>query len=67
MKTETMILPGEGDSFIFGKVGGHIKIGGAATDKRFVVAQLPEIPPRTLAAPLHRHHNEDEYNVCGGR
>ena len=57
----TVIQSEEGDPFIFGEVGGRFKIGGAATDERFVVAQLPEIPPRTLAAPLHCHHNEDEY------
>lgn len=58
---QTVILPGEGESFRFGEVGGQFPIGGDATDGRFVVAQLPEIPPLTLAAPLHRHHNEDEY------
>lgn len=55
------ISPDDGDPFRFGEVGGRFKIGGSDTDDRFVVAQLPEIPPRTLAAPLHRHHNEDEY------
>jgi mannose-6-phosphate isomerase-like protein (cupin superfamily) len=57
----TVILPGEGERFQFGDVGGRFVIGGDAPEERFVVAQLPEIPPRTLAAPLHRHHNEDEY------
>jgi mannose-6-phosphate isomerase-like protein (cupin superfamily) len=61
MNEPTVIHRGEGDPFRFGDVGGHFKIGADATEERFVVAQLPEIPPRTLAAPLHRHHNEDEY------
>jgi mannose-6-phosphate isomerase-like protein (cupin superfamily) len=64
----TVILPGEGEPFQFGDVGGRLKIGGDATKDRFVVAQLPEIAPRTLAAPLHRHHNEDEYSyVVSGK
>lgn len=57
----TVILPGEGDPFTFGDVSGRFMIAGAATNNQFAVAQMPEIPPRTLAAPLHRHHNEDEY------
>ena len=57
----TVIAPDDGAPFVFGEVGGRFKIGGSDTDNRFAVAQLPEIPSRTLAAPLHRHHNEDEY------
>jgi len=56
-----VILPGEGEPFRFGDVGGRVKVDGDATDRRFVAAQLPEIPARALAAPLHRHRNEDEY------
>lgn len=59
--TPTVIAPDDGDPFVFGEVGGRFTIGGSDTDNRFAVAQLPEIPSRTLAAPLHRHHNEDEY------
>jgi mannose-6-phosphate isomerase-like protein (cupin superfamily) len=62
-----VIRPGAGDPFSFGAITGYLKIEGAATEGRFVVAQLPAIPPRVLAAPLHRHHNEDEYTyVLGG-
>jgi mannose-6-phosphate isomerase-like protein (cupin superfamily) len=61
MNRPTVIRHGEGDPFRFGDVAGRFKIGGDATEGRFVVAELPEIPPRTLAAPLHRHRNEDEY------
>jgi mannose-6-phosphate isomerase-like protein (cupin superfamily) len=56
-----LITPGEGEPFAFGDVAGRFIIQSDATGGRFVVAQLPEIPPRTLGAPLHRHHNEDEY------
>lgn len=55
------ILPEEGEVFGFGKIHGHWKIGGADTDERFVVAHYP-IAPRTLVAPPHCHHNEDEYS-----
>lgn len=57
-----MILPDEGDPFAFGGVGGQFKIVGADSGERFVVAHLADIPPGVLAAPLHRHHNEDEYS-----
>jgi hypothetical protein len=60
MTLHTVILAGEGDPFSFGDVGGRVEIGGDAMDERFVVVQLPEIPPRTRAARLHRYHNEDE-------
>ena len=49
-----MILPAEGYPFSFGEVRGCFK-------QRFAIAELPEISPCSLAAPLHRHHNEDEY------
>jgi mannose-6-phosphate isomerase-like protein (cupin superfamily) len=39
----------------------HWKIDGPATEKRFAVVHHP-IAPRSLAAPLHYHHNEDEYS-----
>ena len=56
-----LILPEEGDSFIFGEVGGRWKINGKDSDDRFSVAHLKDIPPKVLAAPLHLHNNEDEY------
>lgn len=57
----TVILPGQGNPFDFGDVGGRWKIDRADTSGRFAVAHLPEIPPGVLAAPRHRHENEDEY------
>jgi mannose-6-phosphate isomerase-like protein (cupin superfamily) len=36
-------------------------INGHQTDRRFAVVEHL-LPPRTLAAPLHRHHHEDEYS-----
>ena len=37
------------------------KLDGILTDRRFSVVHHP-ITPRALAAPLHRHQNEDEYS-----
>ena len=61
MSPPTAILPGEGESFDFGGLGVHWKIDAPATGKRFSVVHHP-IAPRALAAPLHYHHNEDEYS-----
>ncbi len=58
----TVIAPDEGDAFDFGEVSGRWKIDGTSTHERFAVAHLPNIPPGVLAAPLHRHSNEDEYS-----
>ncbi len=50
-----------GDSFDFGGLGVHWKIDADATDGHFSVVHHP-LAPHALAAPLHRHHNEDEYS-----
>jgi mannose-6-phosphate isomerase-like protein (cupin superfamily) len=55
------ILAGEGDNFDFGGFGVQWKIEGSETGKRFSVVHHP-LAPRALAAPLHYHHNEDEYS-----
>ena len=61
------ILAGESETFDFGSLGVDWKIEGAEAEGRFSVVEHP-IPPRTLAAPLHFHRNEDEYSfVVEGR
>jgi mannose-6-phosphate isomerase-like protein (cupin superfamily) len=61
------IQPAEGESFDFGALGVVWKIESPETEGRFSVVEHP-IPPRSLAAPLHFHHNEDEYSyVLEGR
>jgi mannose-6-phosphate isomerase-like protein (cupin superfamily) len=55
------ILSDQGDSFDFGGLGVRWKIDGAHTGERFSVVHHP-IAPKALAAPLHLHHNEDEYS-----
>ncbi len=57
----TIILPGHGEFFDFGGFGVGWKINGADSDGHFSVVHHP-IAPFTLAAPLHRHQNEDEYS-----
>ena len=51
----------EGEPLDFAGVRGRLKIDGTGSGERFVVAHFPSIPPHALGAPLHRHHNEDEY------
>ena len=50
-----------GARHIFGAFGVHWKIDSADAGGRFSVVHHP-IAPRSLVAPLHRHHREDEYS-----
>lgn len=61
MQKTTCILSAQGESFDFGGLGVQWKIDGHHAGQRFAVVHHP-IAPRALAAPLHRHHNEDEYS-----
>ena len=50
-----------------GGVRNRFLIDGSETDHRFAVVQHL-IAPHSLAAPMHQHHDEDEYIfVLGGR
>lgn len=51
----------EGDFFDFGGLGVRWKIDAGDTGGNFSVVHHP-LAPRALAAPLHRHHREDEYS-----
>ena len=55
------IPPTGGSRFDFGGLGVVWKIESDESESRFSVVEHP-IAPRALAAPLHRHHNEDEYS-----
>jgi len=57
----TLIRAGGGESFDFGGFGVDWKIDAADTEDRFAIVHHP-IAPHALAAPLHRHKNEDEYS-----
>lgn len=61
MSRPTAVLPDQNELFDFGGLGVQWKIDGPDTEKRFSVIHHP-IAPRALAAPLHYHHNEDEYS-----
>lgn len=54
-----IVTPGGGESFDFGGLGIDWKVDGAEAGGRFSIVHHP-IAPRALAAPLHRHRNEDE-------
>jgi mannose-6-phosphate isomerase-like protein (cupin superfamily) len=57
----------EGERFDFGSLGVVWKLEAPESEGRFAVVEHP-IPPRSLAAPLHYHHREDEYSfVLEGR
>lgn len=56
-----IVPPDDGQSFDFGGLGVNWKIDGDETGERFSVVHHP-IAPGALAAPLHFHHNEDEYS-----
>lgn len=60
----------DGDGEILGDTNGvrdRFMIEGADSDGRFALVQHL-FAPRTLAAPMHRHHLEDEYTyVVSGR
>jgi mannose-6-phosphate isomerase-like protein (cupin superfamily) len=63
-----LVQVNQGEPLGFAGVRGVLKVDARQTDGRFVAAVFPEIPPGVLAAPLHRHHNEDEYTyVLEGR
>src|SRR4026208_910573 len=52
---------------VLGSVGVRFMLAGGDTGGGFSLVEHP-IPPRALAAPLHRHSREDEYSfVLEGR
>jgi mannose-6-phosphate isomerase-like protein (cupin superfamily) len=59
--SDLVILPSEGKSVRLGGLGVVYKLLGAETGGSFALVEHP-IEPHTLAAPLHLHHNEDEYS-----
>src|SRR3954449_3557496 len=52
--------PSEGKAGMISGIGVRFMIDGAETNERFSLVEHP-MPPRSLAAPLHRHLREDEY------
>jgi mannose-6-phosphate isomerase-like protein (cupin superfamily) len=67
LASPTIIGPTDGESVAIQTIGVRFMIPGVDTDTRFSLVEHP-IPPRALAAPLHRHNREDEYSyVLKGR
>ncbi len=62
-----VITPTDGGAVQLGQLGVRFMVGSGDTDGGFSLVEHP-IAPRGLAAPLHRHANEDEYSfVLEGR
>ena len=62
-----VVGPGDGKFVDLGSLGVRFLVWSEESGGGFSLVEHP-IPPRTLAAPLHRHANEDEYSyVLEGR
>ena len=62
-----ILTPQDGKSCRLGSIGVRFMIDGNDSSGRFSLVEHP-MEPYTLAAPLHRHQNEDEYSfVIEGR
>jgi len=66
--THARILgPTEGKAGVLGMMGVRFMVGGSESGGGFSLVEHP-LPPRALAAPLHRHSREDEYSyILEGR
>jgi mannose-6-phosphate isomerase-like protein (cupin superfamily) len=59
--------PNDGRAGMLGSMGVRFMLGGDETGGGFSLVEHP-IPPRALAAPLHKHSREDEYTfILQGR
>ncbi len=62
-----VLKPTEGKAGFLGSIGVRFMIDGDATREGFSLVEHP-MSAMALAAPLHRHHREDEYSyVIEGR
>ena len=65
--TAKVVGPTDGKAGFLGSIGVRFMIDGDEAGARFSLVEHP-MSPRALAAPLHRHHREDEYSyVIEGR
>jgi mannose-6-phosphate isomerase-like protein (cupin superfamily) len=63
----TVLGPADGKSGQLAAIGVRFMVGSATSGGGFSLVEHP-MPPRALAAPLHRHTHEDEYSyVLEGR
>lgn len=62
-----VVTPRDGLAGFLGTIGVRFMIDGSEAGERFSLIEHP-MAPHALAAPLHRHHREDEYSfVLEGR
>ena len=61
MASPRVLGPHDGHLAILGGTGARLVIEGDDAGKRFALVEHP-MQPRALAAPMHRHHREDEYS-----
>lgn len=62
-----IVGPSDGKAGFLGSIGVRFMLDGDDAGGRLSVVEHP-MGPRALAAPLHRHHREDEYSyVLSGR
>jgi mannose-6-phosphate isomerase-like protein (cupin superfamily) len=62
-----VVGPTDGKAGFLGSIGVRFMLDGPESAERFSLVEHP-MSPRALAAPLHRHTNEDEYSyVIEGR
>jgi uncharacterized cupin superfamily protein len=61
MTAPRVLGPSDGHLATLGGTSARFMIEGASAGKRFALVEHP-MQPRALAAPMHRHHREDEYS-----
>src|SRR5215207_6171038 len=68
VSTRARVLgPRDGPAGRLGSIGVRFMIDGGESGGGFSLVEHP-MPPRALAAPLHRHNREDEYSfIIEGR
>jgi mannose-6-phosphate isomerase-like protein (cupin superfamily) len=67
ISTVRIVGPRDGKAGSLGSIGARLMIRGLESGGGFALVEHP-MPPRALAAPLHRHHREDEYSyILEGR
>ena len=61
MSAAKVLGPDAGKAGMLGSIGVRFMVAGADSAGGFSLVEHP-MPPRKLAAPLHRHSREDEYS-----
>jgi mannose-6-phosphate isomerase-like protein (cupin superfamily) len=56
-----IVGPNDGHLAILGGTGARLVVEAKDAGERFALVEHP-MEPRALAAPMHRHHREDEYS-----